>query len=247
MNWKNQLTKTPFLVLFILLISVGVGTASALITITLAGDVHVTGDIVLDGELSVGTDNPSDDDFIRFDSGNENIQWDESQTRFRLSDSIVTGGHFAAGSISADDTVNRFGDGTPQSPDDMTAPGDLYLADDLEVTDNLYVGGELNLDGGINCSNCIPDTLSLYTLTAVSSSTIISIQCDVGDLAVGGGGGVASSDGGMSSSFPLDKDGVAASDGKDAQGWRVSAEGVSVNVISVYVICLDFNPLHITP
>ena len=45
MDWKNRLTKTPYLVLFIVLISIGVGTASALITITLAGNVVVTGDL----------------------------------------------------------------------------------------------------------------------------------------------------------------------------------------------------------
>ena len=39
MDWKNQLTKTPYLVLFIVLISIGVGTASAIITITLDGHV----------------------------------------------------------------------------------------------------------------------------------------------------------------------------------------------------------------
>ncbi len=49
MEWKNQLTKTPYLVLFIILITVGVGTASALITITLAGDVIIEGDLDMTG------------------------------------------------------------------------------------------------------------------------------------------------------------------------------------------------------
>jgi len=175
MEWKNQLTKTPILVLFIILISVGVGTASALITITLAGDVHVTGDTTLDGDLTVGAGSSSNDDFIRLDGGNENIQWDESQTRFRLSDSIVTGGHFAAGSISADDTVNRFGDGTPQSSESMTGFGDLYLADDLEVTDNLFLGGELDCDGCIDGAD-ISGTSKLFFGTCSSSPPSIMLQ-----------------------------------------------------------------------
>jgi len=50
MRWKNQLTKTPYLVLFIVLISVGVGTASALITITLSGDVIITGALDMTGD-----------------------------------------------------------------------------------------------------------------------------------------------------------------------------------------------------
>ena len=53
MEWKNQLTRTPYLVLFIILISVGVGTASALITITLAGNVVVTDDLLVQGDVSV--------------------------------------------------------------------------------------------------------------------------------------------------------------------------------------------------
>ena len=46
-----NLTKTPYLVLFILLGAAGVGTASALMTITLAGDVKITGDTELEGKL----------------------------------------------------------------------------------------------------------------------------------------------------------------------------------------------------
>jgi len=52
MDWKNQLTKTPYLVLFIVLISIGVGTASAVITITLAGDVDVTGNLDVIGTIT---------------------------------------------------------------------------------------------------------------------------------------------------------------------------------------------------
>ena len=68
MDFKNQLTKTPYLVLFVVLISIGVGTASAAITITLAGNVHVLGDMVIDETLLIGTDNPNDDDGNRNNS-----------------------------------------------------------------------------------------------------------------------------------------------------------------------------------
>ncbi len=50
MDLKNRLTKTPYLVLFIVLIAIGVGTASALITITLAGDVVITGFLDMTGD-----------------------------------------------------------------------------------------------------------------------------------------------------------------------------------------------------
>ncbi len=87
-DWGKILTKTPYIVLFIVLISMGVGTASALITITLAGDVHITGDTTIDGELSIGTDNPNDNDVIRFDDGNENLTWENQLQLFTFSESL---------------------------------------------------------------------------------------------------------------------------------------------------------------
>ena len=48
-----NLTKTPYLVLFILLGAVGVGAASAIGVITLAGDVNITGNADVDGDLNV--------------------------------------------------------------------------------------------------------------------------------------------------------------------------------------------------
>ena len=55
MDWNNQLTKTPYLILFIVLITIGVGTASAFITIQLAGNVQVDGDLNVDGTISGST------------------------------------------------------------------------------------------------------------------------------------------------------------------------------------------------
>ena len=49
----DNLAKAPYLVLFIVLISVGVGTASALITITLSGDVIITDDLLVEGQTDV--------------------------------------------------------------------------------------------------------------------------------------------------------------------------------------------------
>ena len=59
MDWKNQLTKTPYLVLFIVLITIGVGTASALITITLSGDVVITGFLGMTGDKITDVGNPT--------------------------------------------------------------------------------------------------------------------------------------------------------------------------------------------
>lgn len=46
MGWESRLTKTPYLVMFVILGAIGVGTASGLVTITLAGDVVITGDMI---------------------------------------------------------------------------------------------------------------------------------------------------------------------------------------------------------
>ena len=59
MDLKNQLTRTPYLVLFIVLISIGVGTASALITITLAGDVVITGFLDMTGNKITDVGSPT--------------------------------------------------------------------------------------------------------------------------------------------------------------------------------------------
>jgi hypothetical protein len=45
MEFKSKFTRSPYLVLFVVLIAIGVGTASAIITITLSGNVVITGDL----------------------------------------------------------------------------------------------------------------------------------------------------------------------------------------------------------
>ena len=58
----GRLTKTPYLVLFIILAAIGVGTASALITITLAGNVVITGGLQVDEEITGPTIDAINDD-----------------------------------------------------------------------------------------------------------------------------------------------------------------------------------------
>ncbi len=150
MGWKNQLTKTPYLVLFVVLISIGVGTASAAITITLAGNVHVLGDMVIDETLLIGTDNPNDDDGIRFDDGSEVLFWDESENSFRVTDDLViegdlrTTGDLRVGTIDAEDNDKIFfDDGTEtlmwqntnsqfELSDGLLVNGDLITTTDVE-------------------------------------------------------------------------------------------------------------------
>ena len=102
MDWKNQLTKTPVLIFFILLGGIGVGTASALITITLAGDVIVTGDLTGSNDVTVGNDlylgdSEGTHDIRFFEDGNPNgerFQWDDGNDQFEFSDDAAVFGDF---------------------------------------------------------------------------------------------------------------------------------------------------------
>ena len=102
MEWKNQLTKTPVLIFFILLGTIGVGTASALITITLDGDTIVTGDLTGSNDVFVGNDlylgdSEGTHDIRFFEDGNPNgerFQWDDGNDQFEFSDDAAVFGDF---------------------------------------------------------------------------------------------------------------------------------------------------------
>ena len=125
MGWKNQLTKTPYLVLFIVLITVGVGTASALITITLAGNVIVTGDLTGLNDVRVGNDlylgdSEGTHDIRFFEDGNPNgerIQWDNGNDQFEFSDDVAVFGDFQ---VQGDTAV--FGDLQVQGNAEIIGP-----------------------------------------------------------------------------------------------------------------------------
>ena len=205
MDWKNQLTKTPYLVLFIVLISVGVGTASALITITLSGDVHVTGDTTLDGELTVGAGSTNNDDFIRFDGGNEFIQWDETVNRFTFSESLnIDDGGSAQDSLYFDNagqiTYHRLnelfaishpvsiqgpvhtGVGSLVAPYNSMGFGlsnfGLNSATDLLVVDDLEVGGTIISTDTLKV--VAPGTLAIFDRTGGDGPLVIFDKSGVG-------------------------------------------------------------------
>ena len=152
MEWKNQLTRTPYLVLFIVLISMGVGTASALITITLAGDVHVLGEMKIDETLLMGTDNPNDDDGIRFDDGSEVLFWDESEDSFMVTDDLVTQGDLKTvgdlrvGTDDGADDDNIFFDSGLENLTWDESEGRFFLSDSLLLNEDLYVSGVFSID-----------------------------------------------------------------------------------------------------
>ena len=159
-NWGKNLTKTPYLVLFIVLISIGVGTASAAITITLAGNVHVLGEMKIDETLLIGTDNPNGDDGIRFDDGSEVLFWDESENSFRVTDDLVTEGDLRTtgdlrvGTIDAEDNDKIFFDDGTETLMWQNTNAQFELSDGLLVNGDLItttdVEGETFLVGPSN-------------------------------------------------------------------------------------------------
>jgi len=160
MEWKNTLTKTPYLVLFIVLLTVGVGTASALITITLAGDVIITGDTQVDGDVSIGTSDNLDDGFLFFDGGAESLKWEDFSDFFLLSDDLFvagntqssgsasfsgnlqTGGLLQASNIGPLEAYNRIGTGTKLIGNINNAE-DLFVTNDLGTGLNIYAGNDV--------------------------------------------------------------------------------------------------------
>jgi len=163
-EWRKTLTRTPYLVLFIILISIAVGTASALITITLAGNVIVTGDLKMTGgDLSIenpgndarillGINDPDNNDVILFDDGSKILMWDESESQFEFSDAIVTSGVIQAGNVGADVAYNRLGSGTADSVF-VTIGNDLFVSGDIESGNNIVVGSDIFVGMGNETDN----------------------------------------------------------------------------------------------
>ena len=134
----GKLTKIPYLVLFILLGAVGVGTASALVTITLAGDVNV------EGILGIGINDAGNDDIIKFDDGTEKLTWDDAQTRFEFDDELAINGPIqTASTVLPPVSYNRIGTGTALDIARITDVEDLLVADDLEVDGDLLLPGNI--------------------------------------------------------------------------------------------------------
>ena len=148
MDWKNQLTKTPYLVLFIVLISIGVGTASALITITLSGDVIITGFLDMTGDkiANVGTPTESTDAATK---AYVDSQATESATKTYTVTQTVTpapGGGFATADLqcnTGDFMTGWFWDNTGST----ALAADLRyitMSSILDVNENL-IGGSITI------------------------------------------------------------------------------------------------------
>jgi len=126
MDLKNRLTKTPYLVLFIVLISIGVGTASALITITLSGNVLITGDTELEGKLLDVNDDAGTSGQV-LSSTVTGIDWVDAIKLYYLEESFTTSSAFPSKLVLCDpgDIVTGGGSSTNK---DLTLLNDFPSA-----------------------------------------------------------------------------------------------------------------------
>jgi hypothetical protein len=113
--------------------------------------LQVSGNAIIDGNLSVVGSDGTDNDSIFFDSGKaESLFWDNSNSGFRFTDDVQSGGDFYTNDL---DGVINCGGGFMTATinyigDNYTAPTNVDGDEDLFIEDDLQVGGSAYKPGG---------------------------------------------------------------------------------------------------
>lgn len=110
MDWKNQFTRTPYIVLFVVLATVGISTAYALMTITLAGDVIIEGDTKMDGNL-------------KLDGAHSGINWNSRVPKNNVITTVDSDGN-----VGQYTSITLGSDGLPVISYHDPVKGDLLIA-----------------------------------------------------------------------------------------------------------------------
>ena len=183
MEWKNNLTRTPYLVLFVVLIAICVGTASAMITITLAGNVVITDNLIVDTDtlvvdstannVGIGTNTPQqeldvdgnvlvqDDLYVGTSTGNDDdrIYVDDGSNWFSWTDGSDR--FKVTNDFNIDGVLDAGGQSTAVPYNRIgfhqTDHG-LSTENDLFVHNDFEVDGDIFADGDFECSDCIDST-----------------------------------------------------------------------------------------
>ena len=172
-----NLTKTPYLVLFILLGAVGVGAASALMTITLAGNVVITDDLTVDSSTLV------------VDSANDKVGMGTTNPGRLLT---VIDGTPNTAQLRLGQTDSRFWDlwGGFDLHFQKNGITRMFLKDNGNVgigttnpSSKLHVVGDLTLQSNIICTDCI-DAADIAP-NAVGSSEIAAGAVGFSEIAAG--------------------------------------------------------------
>lgn len=116
--------------------------------------LDVNGDLMVQKNLYVGSESGSDNDMVFMDDGAEFLEWDNTETRFELTDDLVIEGVLSAGTTSrslAPVAYNQATNAAMPTPTsvEMNSSGDLYVQWDLEVGDDAYVK-KLHVENGMD-------------------------------------------------------------------------------------------------
>ena len=234
-EWRKTLTSTPYLILFIILISISVGTASALITITLGGNVVVTGTLIAEeyfdnGNIQTGTDATALGGVTNTASGDwSTVGGGKSNTASGV-DSTVPGGDNNS-AIGSGSTVGGGGDNTASGVDSTVGGGFQNLANNslatisgggFNIANNSLAtigGGQVNIasadsstvgGGGFNTASGLVSTIGGGKVNTASAE----------DSTVGGGS--------FNTASGIDST-VGGGDGNLASGFRSTVPGGSGN------------------
>ncbi len=206
--------------------SIGIGTASP------TKDLDVDGAVLVRNALHVGTDVNTNNDTIFMDGANERLVWDNSQTRFELSDELVIDGVLAVGTTNLTDDLlgyNYFSISAPSpSSGEMGSPGDLYVGADLEVDDDIFVGDRLFVGSDTGSDDDAiqfdepADPESLYWLDSLEHFKFTDSLAVTGPIFAGGDSRSYADTGGynafLSTGIPLSPKTVAGGPGSGDMG-----------------------------
>jgi hypothetical protein len=72
---------------------------------------------------------------------------------------------------------------------------------------------------------------------AGSGSRTASVQCNTGEVALGGGGVSSVTTADINESRPLNAAGTPATPGQSPRGWRVTMDLSTAGTVTVYAVC----------
>ncbi len=112
------------------------------------GTIYCGSDARFEGNLYVGFNSPTGDDYLYMDNGSEYLRWQNDSTYFRLTDALATGGPLMITGTSVAPRKHSYsyfessGNPSPASGQ-LSWASDVFVADDLEVYDDIFYSGVL--------------------------------------------------------------------------------------------------------
>jgi len=166
-----NLTKNGLIVIISLVFVAGLGTAYAgtvLPTITLGGNVVVTGETELDGDLHVGTSDDSDDDAIWFDDDTKFLRWSEFFNGFIFNDDLEIGGNLE----TTGDVIIQ---GSLTCPGGCVGTGDIVdgQVTSADIASNVQLSGDVRIDSNTFAVDSANNKIGMGTFSPPRKLTVI--------------------------------------------------------------------------